>query len=103
MDKSNTLSNAEETRNNESSKLIEREEVDGTPFHITGTKEMGYAVTFGKYRLSELREKKEDALQELIDQHWNITARLAGVIAEITQQEHLENKVKTLNDTFKQK
>lgn len=82
--KEQTSANENHNSNSTSEPLLTREEVDGTPFHIAGNEEQGYAVTFGKYRLSELRKTQEEALSELIDQHWNITARLAGVIAEHT-------------------
>lgn len=65
-----------------SSELIERVEVVGTPFHVIGNEEKGYFLSIGKYRLTENRKTKDDALAEMNSNMWNIMMNLCIIIYE---------------------
>lgn len=79
--------NAEETPKQNSSELLERVEIEGTPLYVTGNDEVGWAITFGKHRLTEMEESRERCMELMLEEHWNITARMMGVIADITWEE----------------
>lgn len=73
-------------QNSNSEELIERTEIKDSPFVVT-TVGVGSFVTMGKYRLTEVFDRKEEAIQnaELIT--WN---RLIQVI--ILLNEELKDK-----------
>lgn len=47
-------------------------EIEDTPFQIVGNEEKGYFVAFGKYRVGEVVETKEEALKYFNIKSWNI-------------------------------
>lgn len=88
MDKYDISNNAGEPNKENSSEILKREPIEGTPFTVTGNDEQGFAISFGKYRLGEIRETPQEAEADLIDEMWNIAARMAGVICDITLEQH---------------
>lgn len=90
MEQQNSLDNAgrNSRENSGNEEILERIPIDKTPLHIMGNEKTGYAISFGKYRLGELRESKEVAELDLIEEFWNIAARMCGVIADITIEQH---------------
>lgn len=69
------------------SKLIEYEKIEATPFGIAGNKERGYWVTFGRYRLTEPKETKEDALEEYNKEWCNLMILTMSIMIQIYDQE----------------
>jgi hypothetical protein len=70
--------------------LFTRTPIKDSPFMLVCTDD-GYFVCLGLYRLSELYENKQDALDFINDMTWNNIINVAMVISEIM-------KNKTLSD-----
>jgi len=79
MELSNTLQNAEQEIKQDY--LIEREEVNGTPFTLVKQNENWY-VLLGKYRLSEAYQEKEEALKDANRNDWMRTMQVVGIMIE---------------------
>lgn len=62
---------------------LNEEIIGAKPFKLIGNEEQGYAIAFGKYRVSEIHDTKEKALAELEQEPWLITINL---IAATMQQ-----------------
>lgn len=77
----NTQSNTEKTH--KSTSLITNEEVPNTPFRLVGSEEKGYALTIREYMLTEFKPTKLEALQNMENNMWILTANLIGAILEI--------------------
>lgn len=77
----NIPNNAGETHK-ENSPLIEHNELPNTPFHITGSKEKGYFLRLGDYRLTDIYKTEKQLFQQFEKQQWNIIMRMTGAIIE---------------------
>lgn len=88
----NAHTNANES-NSQSSELVTREDVTGSPFKIIGT-EHGYFLALGKYRLTENCETKEEITELLTEEMYNIILKVLAILipAEITIQLHQQNQ-----------
>lgn len=85
----NTQLNAEENQSNSpsnSTRIIEREPIEGTPFYIGGNEETGYAVSTGNFRLSTIVPTKQEALELLTTDNWNIIANLVATMIAIHEE-----------------
>lgn len=72
------IQNSVDVTHNDNSPLIIHEEIENTPFTITGNKEKGYFVRMGKYRLTEYHKNKEDAIYLI---NWtNILTLICAII-----------------------
>ncbi|AXH77139.1 MAG: hypothetical protein [Microviridae sp.] len=80
--------NAEEAdrENSETGKLMEREEIIGTPFLIVGNEEKGYFLALGPYRLTEPTEYKYDVEKVLTEELWNIVIKVISVCLDINKK-----------------
>lgn len=79
----NTQSNAEENPNKSNfSELIHRENIVNTPFQVVGNEENGWIITIGRFKLTNNKPTKEEALQELELNPWDITVRLITTLHE---------------------
>lgn len=67
-----------DSRNTE---LLEKEEVEGTPFTIVKNEELWY-ILLGKYRLTEGYEDKEEALKEANVINWNKILQVCIIIGK---------------------
>lgn len=77
----NTLNNVGENHNsNSSEELIERKNIEGTPFTIVKTEGKCF-LTMGKYQLTGYMEEEEIAIY-IMENEWNIITTIAGIIAE---------------------
>lgn len=65
-----------------SSRLVEKEPVENTPFWLVGSEETGFFLTYNKYRITDTYETKEQALNRLITEPFKINAIVAYCIAE---------------------
>lgn len=104
----NLQQSVDENPNREnSSELIHREAVQGSPFYIIGNKEMGYFLTFGKYRLTEPQETIVKVREILYNDMWNIVTNLCLCIigdVDFKKIRDLEpHKVKTVNESYSEK
>jgi hypothetical protein len=65
----------------ENSNLITHEEIEETPFIITGSKEDGYFARMGNYRLTEYYKTPEEVIDEIAPFNWkNIVNVICAVI-----------------------
>lgn len=55
----NTLFNADQNGNNSNSPLIIHEDIDGTPFKVTGNEKTGYFLRLGDYRLTDFIHRRQ--------------------------------------------
>lgn len=91
----NTQLNADETLNKDSGELIHREKIENTPFYLVGTEEKGYFLTMGKYKLTENQPTKQQALNDLTNERWNIVMRMSAIIHESIANEAIQ-KIDTI-------
>lgn len=66
----NTQMNAEEVDSSDSSKLVEIENIHGTPFKMVTTEEGSFAA-YGNNRITEYMDKVE-LLQKIDEKDWNL-------------------------------
>lgn len=78
-----TQSDAENDPNLNSSQLITRKSVDGTPFYVVGTEEKGYFVVLGKYKIAETGKTEEEAIENLEKDKWKVIVNLITTINTI--------------------
>lgn len=78
----NSQLNAETDNNSNSSKLIEREHMTGTPFWITGNEELGYRGVMGKWAITEIYKTKLEVVNHIDQNEWEIILKLAGIVAQ---------------------
>lgn len=86
-----TQTNAQNTENKSQSetgneKLIERHPIKGTPFWIIGNKEKGFALTFGKWRLTENFDIRTEVQEHLDDNSYDIILKMICCLLEETQR-----------------
>lgn len=89
--------NVENPINSNSSKLIEREEIEGTPFWIIGEEEKGYFLSFGKWKLTEDLATKEDVFLHLTTNKWEIILKMILCMKNIEQNLNEANELITKN------
>lgn len=92
----NTQNNTEETHNL-NSKLIEREQMEDTPFWIIGNEETGYFGVMGKYQITEKFPTKEGVKNHIETKIWDIMMKVVSIITQAMLEEHdraKENKGK---------
>jgi hypothetical protein len=83
-DTSNTQQNGEEVQNKQNShseQIITNEPIPNTPFRLIGT-QYNYSIAIGMHRLTEPKESKEKALNELETQMWNIIGNMIVAVEE---------------------
>lgn len=97
LEKSLTPNNAEENNNSNSGeikKLVEREQVEDTPFWIVGNKEIGYCLTLGKWKISEYMETMEAVLEYIEKENWKLILTLIGVVIEDMTSDEIRKEMK---------
>lgn len=63
-----------ENNHKENSPLIERQQIENTPFWIIGNKETGYNLVMGKWKLTTQPHKTKNDLKKWMNKnHWNLT------------------------------
>lgn len=56
--------------------LVEREQLEGTPFWIIGNNEEGYFLAFGKFKMTERYKTKDEVIEYLNSNEYNIIAQM---------------------------
>lgn len=92
----NTQLNTEENPSSKSSKLIEREQLTGTPFWLVGNEEQGYRIIMGKWAITEIYKTKIEALLIIKDEQWQTTLKLAGIVAQDLIEQNEKRKISSL-------
>lgn len=72
--------NVEQTDNSNSSELIQKEELTGTPFTVVTTEEGSFGV-MGKYRITEIGEKQA-IIDELSYIEWDRIIQVCMLLIE---------------------
>lgn len=62
------------------------ETIQGGPLRIVGSTTQGFCITFGKYRISQMRKTEDEAKGDLIYNYWEIIVNLIAVIQGMTQE-----------------
>lgn len=75
--------------------LVEKENIDGTPFAVIGSKEKGYFLILGRRRITEVMKTKEEVLKYIDEQSWYLTTQL--IIAIIEDKDELLKMAKNKN------
>lgn len=81
-EKSSTTANQQETiteHNTNSSKLIEREQLEGTPFNLIKQEEK-YFITIGNYQLTPQYDTEQEAIDDIQFNQWNIIVTLIDIL-----------------------
>lgn len=82
----------EPIRENYSTELVKREEVENSPFEIITIKNKGSFLALGKFRLSPTFEESKDVRNYLLNNVWEIVLDLCIVVAESHSKMEKEDK-----------
>lgn len=92
--------NANEPNNFPSGQIVEREQIENTPFWIVGNKERGYFLAFGKFQMTEEVPNKLDVILNLEKDRWNVLVKMIVCVTEmewfkaiVTNNEHARNNI----------
>lgn len=85
--------NAEQTHKQKSNSKYEFEPVENTPFTLYGSKEEGYIVLMGSYRLTEKMTKKE-ALEDAQKMEWNRILQVIMAVLDTAKNEEQTTNTK---------
>ena len=67
------------------------EPITNSPFVMVG-KGGQYFVGFGKYRITEHAQSKEEALEELENNKWNVITNIAIIVASEAMEKEMKNE-----------
>lgn len=87
--------NAEETPKQNSSQLVEREQIEGTPFWIIGNTEDGYKLIMGKYQLTQNFKEKYEIHNHIEKHKWDITLQMILIVNSDTNKNQQNEKANT--------
>ena len=76
---------------NKNENMLERELIKGTPFWIIGNSIDGYFLAFGKYRLGDVKNTKEEILEYLNQEMWTIIGFYTGILVDLMIEEKIKN------------
>ncbi|AXH73450.1 MAG: hypothetical protein [Microviridae sp.] len=65
--------------------LIERDEVENTPFVIITMNKESFG-TFGKYRITESYHTKQQCRAELLNMNWNNVVKIMSLVHEVLSE-----------------
>lgn len=77
----NGQSNVENISSSESSELVKREEVEGTPF-IVVEKDSGVDIVMGRYIIKGGLRSKEEAMKAIESKRWELIMAVIGIYVE---------------------
>lgn len=79
----NGVTNVEETDKSNSGELIERKNIEGTPFTaIKRDGQDGWFLTMGQYRVTGGLEKLEDLEYKALQPDWELITVVVGIMIE---------------------
>ena len=73
------------TKNEENEKMIERTELENSPFIVVTTEEGSFG-TLGKYRLTEVYKDKQKCIDEMHDITWNRIIQVVSLVNQILNE-----------------
>lgn len=80
------LQTSVEETNIDNKNLVSVETIDGTPLAVVGNDEEGYFIAMGQYKMTEIQKTKEEALENLKYNEWNIILRMMSAVIEINEK-----------------
>ena len=86
-----SINGADDEPKDEQGELMERDVIGGTPFWIIGNKWDGYFLAFGKYRLGDVKETKEQVMDYLNTDMWTIIGYYVGILCELVLADSKKN------------
>lgn len=93
-------SNVEDTDKQHSSnegELTTNEQIENTPFYIRGNEALGYFLTMGDTRITELYEDELSARLQIDHTNWNFTTTvMATIIEKILNQMQIDMQAKAI-------
>lgn len=106
----NTSEDVGLTDNNHSSsnqEIVTNEAIAGTPFRMAGNPKQGYAITMGKYRLTDLYETEVEAMKTIGGKNqegeWNVIANMIALMFVEMRKEETEEKEQIKKNAEKQR
>lgn len=88
-----TQLNVEDHNKENSSKLVTRERIPETPFYLIGQVDK-WMITFKNYRITDLYETAEEALESIEKNKWDIIMRMTAIVHEsMIELNNLENQI----------
>lgn len=105
---SNTSENAKEINKEnyfKSQKIATNDPIPNTPFRIIGNPTQGYALTIGKYILTDAKPTEEEAQKILTTLDWHLLANMVVILIktynEINEIDKMDDTIKDLQTTNK--
>lgn len=74
--------NVEEQPKQNSSKLIEREPIENSPFTLIKNEKEEYFIVMGNYRITEIHNSKEEAITYLMRNTYNVILTMITIVHE---------------------
>ena len=71
--------------------ILEKEAISGTPFWIIGNHVDGYFLAFGKYRLGDVKNTKEEILDYLNKEMWMIHGFYTSILVDLIIDDKIKN------------
>lgn len=62
--------------------IVERENIEKTPFWVIGNKERGYWLALGHHKLCDDKKTKKEVYKHLEENFWQVIICLIGVVSE---------------------
>lgn len=86
-----SIAEENQTNSNSSEELIEREQLEGTPFEVIGNHTQGYFISIGKFRITEIKKTRKELIEHLEKEKWtiicNMIATMIAIDAELKKQD----------------
>lgn len=87
----NTQRTAENSHNSTSSQIVERQQIENTPFWLERAGEKWFLI-MGQYRLTEGHNSISEVLLHMENNHWYITMNMIAIVVERYEQEKVLSK-----------
>lgn len=93
------MQNGHDSPKPKSTQLIQKEEIENTPFHVVGSEELGFFITIGNVRLTDPQKTMEEAYNMLDNHTWQIITNLIISLVYKILEEH--DRSKKINEELK--
>lgn len=82
--------NTTDNDQDDNDQLIEREQIPNTPFWIIGNKTDGYYLVMGKYRLTEVKNTKEEVKTHLLENIWHVILSMIIAVNDANTKQNVD-------------
>jgi len=95
----NTQNNTDDNHNKKSDSLIERKQIEGTPFTMI-KQENRYFLVMGDHRLTEPNPSEEETLNLLEKEYWRLLITIIAIVIEkIKEKDKIEELKKNSDES----